>query len=67
MLKPPSAIRAESIGAHSRFSRQFCDHCGSDELHLSCVCVQCKRGRIPVTADPVTTYKPLRKRKQFNP
>lgn len=67
MLKPPSAIRSESLGAVSRFSRMYCAHCHGDELHHSMVCVQCKRGGIPVVIDPVKPLSALTVRKRYNP
>lgn len=47
--KTPSAIRGDSgLLSISRFSRIRCAHCGTDELHESGVCVQCKRGGIEI-------------------
>ena len=49
--KAPSAIRGDQgLLSSSRFSRTYCGHCNGEELHISGVCVQCKRGGIPMTA-----------------
>jgi hypothetical protein len=68
MLKPPSVTRAESgVWSASRFSRMYCTTCRSEELHHSCVCVQCKRGSIQMKPDPVRPLSAMTVRKRFNP
>ena len=48
--KAPSCIRGDSgLLSSGRFSRTYCANCQQDELHHSMVCVQCKRGGIPMT------------------
>lgn len=50
--KTPSAIRGDSgLLSYSRFARQYCRYCQTDELHHSGVCVQCKRGGIVISPE----------------
>ena len=47
--KPPAALTSNGgLLSSGRFSRSYCNHCMSDELHHSMVCVQCKRGGIVI-------------------
>lgn len=45
----PAIVRSDSgrTSVHS-WSRQHCNHCGEETLQRSMVCVQCKKGGIPI-------------------
>lgn len=53
--KAPSAVRGDSgLLSTGRFSRTYCKHCQSDELHQNGQCVQCKQGGIPTAKVKMT-------------